>query len=283
MENQSVTTWETFVAGAKQFLNDVAFQYVPKLILGIVVLVIGWKLIKLLNRIMSRAYARHKVDPSLQQFLHSLIDILMKVLLFVTVMGIIGIQMTSFIALLGAAGVAIGMALQGTLQNFAGGVIILLLKPFKVGDFIEQGSYAGFVESIQIFNTTLRTYDGRHVVVPNTELATKSLVNHFDQPQRRVAIDVGLAYGQSVEKAKEVLLKVAADNPLVLQDPKPAFATLEKLADSSLNMRLYAWTLAENYWQTLYSLNEEVYNAFRAEGLEIPFNQMDVHIHDGKN
>lgn len=283
MENQSVTTWETFVAGAKQFLNDVAFQYVPKLILGIVVLVIGWKLIKLLNRIMSRAYARHKVDPSLQQFLHSLIDILMKVLLFVTVMGIIGIQMTSFIALLGAAGVAIGMALQGTLQNFAGGVIILLLKPFKVGDFIEQGSYAGFVESIQIFNTTLRTYDGRHVVVPNTELATKSLVNHFDQPQRRVAIDVGLAYGQSVEKAKEVLMKVAADNPLVLQDPKPAFATLEKLADSSLNMRLYAWTLAENYWQTLYSLNEEVYNAFRAEGLEIPFNQMDVHIHDGKN
>ena len=195
MENQSVTTWETFVAGAKQFLNDVAFQYVPKLILGIVVLVIGWKLIKLLNRIMSRAYARHKVDPSLQQFLHSLIDILMKVLLFVTVMGIIGIQMTSFIALLGAAGVAIGMALQGTLQNFAGGVIILLLKPFKVGDFVEQGSYAGFVESIQIFNTTLRTYDGRHVVVPNTELATKSLVNHFDQPQRRVAIDVGLAYG----------------------------------------------------------------------------------------
>lgn len=283
MENQSVTTWESIVTGAKQFLNDVAFQYVPKLILGIIVLIVGWKLIKLLNHVMNRAYARHKVDPSLQQFLHSLIDILLKVLLFVTVMSIIGIQMTSFIALLGAAGVAIGMALQGTLQNFAGGVIILLLKPFKVGDFIEQGSYAGYVESIQIFNTTLRTYDGRHIVVPNTELATKSLVNHFDQPQRRVAVDVGLAYGQSVEKAKEVLLKVAADNPLVLQEPKPAFATLEKLADSSLNMRLYAWTLAENYWQTLYSLNEEVYNAFRAEGLEIPFNQMDIHIRDGKD
>lgn len=278
MENQTVTTWDTFMTGAKQFLNDVAFQYVPKLILGIIVLIVGWKLIKLLNRIMERAYNRHKVDPSLQKFLHSLIDILLKVLLFVTVMGIIGIQMTSFIALLGAAGVAVGMALQGTLQNFAGGVIILLLKPFKVGDFIEQGSYAGYVESIQIFNTTLRTYDGRHIVVPNTELATKSLVNHFDQPQRRVAIDIGLAYGQSVEKAKEVLLKVAADNPLVLQDPKPAFATLEKLADSSLNMRLYAWTLAENYWNTLYSLNEQVYNAFRAAGLEIPFNQMDVHI-----
>ena len=254
-------------------MNDVAFQYVPKLILGIVVFIVGWKLINLLNKVMKRAYERHKVEPSLQQFLHSLV-----VLLFLTVMGIIGIQMTSFIALLGAAGVAIGMALQGTLQNFAGGVIILLLKPFKAGDYIEQGSYAGFVDSIQIFNTTLRTYDGRHIVVPNTELATKSLVNHFDQPQRRVAIDVGLAYGESVEKAKEVLLKVAADNPLVLQDPKPAFATLEKLGDSALNMRLYAWTLAENYWTALYSLNEEVYNAFCREGLEIPFNQMDVHI-----
>jgi small conductance mechanosensitive channel len=279
MEKITETTWDSFASGAKQFLNNVAFQYVPKLILGIVVFIVGWKLINFLNKFMKRAYDRHKVDPSLQQFLHSLVDILLKVLLFLTVMGIIGIQMTSFIAILGAAGVAIGMALQGTLQNFAGGVIILLLKPFKVGDYIEQGSYAGFVESIQIFNTTLRTYDGRHVVVPNTELATKSLVNHFDQPQRRVAIDVGLAYGQSVEKAKEVLLKVAADNPLVLQDPKPAFATLEKLGDSALNMRLYAWTLAENYWCALYSLNEEVYNAFRREGLEIPFNQMDVHIH----
>lgn len=270
------------MTGAKQFLNDVTFHYVPNLILGIIVFIVGWKLINLLNKVIERAYNRHNVDPSLQHFLHSLVDILLKVMLFLTVMGIIGIQMTSFIALLGAAGVAIGMSLQGTLQNFAGGVIILLLKPFKVGDFIEQGSYAGWVEAIQIFNTTLRTYDGRRIVVPNTELATKSLVNHFDHPQRRVSIDVGLAYGQSVEKAKEVLLKVAADNPLVLQEPKPAFATLEKLGDSSLNMRLYAWTLAENYWTTLYSLNEEVYNAFRAEGLEIPFNQIDVHIRDEK-
>lgn len=278
MENQTVTAFDSFLSGAKQFMNDVVFQYVPKLIVGLIIFIVGWKLIKLLNRVMKRAYERHKVDPSLQQFLHSLVDILLKVLLFVTVMGVIGIQMTSFIAILGAAGVAIGMALQGTLQNFAGGVIILLLKPFKVGDFIEQGSYAGFVETIQIFNTTLRTYDGRHIVVPNTELATKSLVNHFNQPQRRVTIEVGLAYGQSVEKAKEVLLNVAANNPLVLQDPKPAFATLENFGDSSLNMRLYAWTLAEDYWKAIYSLNEQVYNAFRDAGLEIPFNQMDVHI-----
>lgn len=278
MENNNLSTWDSFSSGAKQFLNDVVFQYVPKLIVALIVLFVGWKLINLLNRVMKRAYERHKVDPSLQQFLHSLIDIILKVLLVLTSMGIMGIQMTSFIAILGAVGVAIGMGLQGTLQNFAGGVIILLLKPFKVGDYIEQGSYAGFVESIQIFNTTLRTYDARKIIVPNTELATKSLVNHFNLPQRRIAIQIGVAYGESVDKAKEVLLKVANDNPQVLQEPKPPFATLEKFGESSLNMTLYAWTLPENYWTTLYSLNEEVYAAFRREGIEIPFNQMDVHI-----
>jgi small conductance mechanosensitive channel len=278
MEKNNISTWDSFSAGAKQFLNDVVFQYVPKLIVAVIVLFVGWKLINLLNRVMKRAYDRHKVDPSLQQFLHSVIDIILKVLLVLTAMGIMGIQMTSFIAILGAAGVAIGMGLQGTLQNFAGGVIILLLKPFKVGDYIEQGSYSGFVEGIQIFNTTLRTYDARKIIVPNTELATKSLVNHFNLPQRRIAIPIGVAYGESVDKAKEVLLKVANANPQVLQEPKPPFATLEKFGDSSLNMTLYAWTLPENYWTTLYSLNEEVYAAFRREGIEIPFNQMDVHI-----
>lgn len=282
MEKKDITTWESFASGAKQFLNDIVFQYVPKLVVAGIVLFVGWKLINLLNKMMKRTYERHKVDPSLQAFLHSLIDIILKVLLVLTAMGIMGIQMTSFIAILGAAGVAIGMGLQGTLQNFAGGVIILLLRPFKVGDYIEQGPYAGFVESIQIFNTTLRTYDARKIIVPNTELATKSLVNHFNLPQRRVAIDVGLAYGMSVEKAKEVMLRVAAENPQVLQEPKAPFATLENFGDSSLNMRLYAWTLPENYWTTLYSLNEGIYNAFRKEGLEIPFNQMDVHIRDSE-
>ena len=281
MEKTEMTTWDSFAVGAKQFLNDIVFHYVPKLIVAGIVLFVGWKLINLLNKVMQRAYDRHKIDPSLQHFLHSLVDIILKVLLVITAMSIMGVEMTSFIALLGAAGVAIGMGLQGTLQNFAGGVIILILKPFKVGDYIEQGPYAGFVESIQIFNTTLRTYDARKIIVPNTELATKSLVNHFNLPQRRVSIDVGLAYGMSVEKAKEVMVRVAAENPLVLHEPKGPFATLENFEDSSLHMRLYAWTLPENYWATLYSLNEGIYNAFREEGLEIPFNQMDVHIRDG--
>ena len=191
---------EQFIEAAKKFITDVVFTNVPKIIIALLVLWIGWKLIKVLNRFMNKVYQRHTVDKSLQQFLNSLIDVILKILLFLTVMGIAGIKTTSFVAIVGAAGLAIGMALQGTLQNFAGGVMILLLKPFKVGDFIEQGTYSGFVEKIQIFCTSLRTYDNRIIVVPNTELATKSLVNHFSEPMRRINIRVGIAYGESVEK-----------------------------------------------------------------------------------
>ncbi len=273
---------QEIITAAKTFMTDVLFKGIPKLVIAILVFWIGWKLIKLLNKTLKRSYERHTVDPSLQQFLNSLIDISLKVLLVLTVMGILGIKMTSFVAIVGAAGLAVGMALQGTLQNFAGGVIILLLKPFKVGDYIEQGSYAGFVESIQIFNTTLRTYDNRNIIVPNTELATKSLVNHFNLPTRRVKIAVSIAYGESVDKAREVLLRVANTHPLVLKEPKAPFAPVEELGESSVNMSVYAWCLPENYWTVLYDLNQQVYDALMKEHIEIPFNQLDVHIKTDK-
>ncbi len=273
---------QEIITAAKTFMTDVLFKGIPKLLIAILVFWIGWKLIKLLNKTLKRSYERHTVDPSLQQFLNSLIDISLKVLLVLTVMGILGIKMTSFVAIVGAAGLAVGMALQGTLQNFAGGVIILLLKPFKVGDYIEQGSYAGFVESIQIFNTTLRTYDNRNIIVPNTELATKSLVNHFNLPMRRVKIAVSIAYGESVDKAREVLLRVANTHPLVLKEPKAPFAPVEELGESSVNMSIYAWCLPENYWTVLYDLNQQVYDALMKEHIEIPFNQLDVHIKTDK-
>ena len=273
---------QEIITAAKTFMTDVLFKGIPKLIIAILVFWIGWKLIKLLNKTLKKSYERHTVDPSLQQFLNSLIDISLKVLLVLTVMGILGIKMTSFVAIVGAAGLAVGMALQGTLQNFAGGVIILLLKPFKVGDYIDQGNYAGFVESIQIFNTTLRTYDNRNIIVPNTELATKSLVNHFNLPMRRVKIAVSIAYGESVDKAREVLLRVANTHPLVLKEPKAPFAPVEELGESSVNMSVYAWCLPENYWTVLYDLNQQVYDALMKEHIEIPFNQLDVHIKTDK-
>lgn len=269
---------EDIVAASRTFLSEVLFKYVPQLLLALLILFVGLKLIKLLNKGLQKTYNRRKLDPSLQQFLHSFIDISLKVLLILTVMGIAGIKMTSFVAILGAAGLAVGMALQGTLQNFAGGVIILFLRPFKVGDYIEQGTYEGFVESIQIFNTTLRTYDNRFVVVPNTELATKSLVNHFNLPQRRVTVKVGIAYGESVEHAREVLMRVMAENPYIVQEPKAPAVNVENLGDSSVNLILFAWTPTDTYWQALFSLNEEVYAALGREGITIPFNQVDVHI-----
>lgn len=269
---------EHFINAAKTFLTDVIFKNIPQVLVAILVLFVGLKLIKLLDKILNKAYKKHQVDPSLQQFLNSLINISLKVLLVLAVMGIVGIQMTSFVAIIGAAGLAIGMALQGTLQNFAGGVIILLLRPFKVGDYIEQGSYAGFVDTIQIFCTTLRTYDNRNIIVPNTELATKSLVNHFNLPMRRVKISVGISYGESVEKAREILLTEAKANEMVLQEPKAPNVVVENLGESSVELSLYAWTLPENYWTTLYSLNESVYMAFTKQGVQIPFNQMDIHI-----
>jgi len=269
---------QEIIAAAKTFMTDILFKGIPKLIIALLVFWIGWKLIKVINRALKRAYDRHTVEPSLQQFLNSLIDITLKILLVLTVMGILGIKMTSFVAIIGAAGLGVGMALQGTLQNFAGGVIILLLKPFKVGDYIEQGEYQGFVDSIKIFNTTLRTYDNRNIIVPNTELATKSLTNHFNLPMRRVKISVSIAYGESVDKAREVLLQVANAHPMVLQEPKAPFAPVEELGESSVNMSVYAWCLPENYWKVFYDLNQQVYDTLLKENIEIPFNQLDVHI-----
>lgn len=277
MDKEAIGTMSSFVTGAKSFLNDVVFQYVPKLIVAAVVLFVGLKLIKLLNRIMNRSYDRHNVDKSLRQFLHSLIDVVLKVLLFLTVMGILGIQMTSFIAILGAAGVAVGMALQGTLQNFAGGVIILLLKPFKVGDYIEQGGLEGTVEKIQIFNTTLKTVDNRAVIIPNTDLATKSLINYSALPYRRVTVNVGIAYGEDVELARNTLLKMANSYPTVLDTPQSE-VVVTGLADSSVNLSLFAYVNAPDYMSTLYALNQKTYEALGAAGITIPFNQMDVHI-----
>ena len=271
-------TMEQFIAAAQKFLTDVVFTNLPKIVFALVVLWIGWKLIKLLNKAINKVYERHTVDKSLQQFLNSLIDIGLKILLFLTVMGIAGIKTTTFVAMVGAAGLAIGMALQGTLQNFAGGVMILLLKPFKVGDYIEQGSYKGFVEKIQIFCTHLRTYDNVMIIVPNTDLATKTLSNQFTLQTQRVRVNVAIAYGESVARAEEVLLSVARKHPDVIQEPRAPMVKVEALGESSVNLSLYVWCLPENFWTVTWDMNRQVYEAFMKEGVEIPFNQMDVHI-----
>ncbi|MDO9475601.1 MAG: mechanosensitive ion channel, partial [Pseudohongiella sp.] len=207
-----------------------------------------------------------------------LFNILLKILVYITALGVLGIQMTSFIALLSAAGLAVGLALSGTLQNFAGGVMILFFKYFKVGDFIEGQGHAGTVKEIQIFVTILTTPDNKTIIVPNGPLATGTLVNFSAQATRRVEWTFGIAYGDDVDKAYTVLRRLMNADERILKDPEP-FAGVSALADSSVNIVVRAWVKAEHFWPVFFAMNEQVYKAFATEGLTIPFPQRDVHVY----
>jgi small conductance mechanosensitive channel len=193
----------------------------------------------------------------------------------------VGIQMTSFIAILGAAGLAVGMALSGTLQNFAGGVMILLFRPFKQGDFIDTQGYAGKVKEIQIFNTILITPDNKTVILPNGTLAGTSLINYSTEPTRRVDWTFGISYGDDVDKAKTVIKSLAEADSRILKDPELLVAVSE-LADSSVNLVVRGWVASADYWAVSFAMNENIYKEFNKVGLHIPYPQMDVHIHNNE-
>jgi len=218
------------------------------------------------------------MDESLKPFLKGLVGMLLKALLFISVLGMIGIEMTSFIAILGAVGLAVGMALSGTLQNFAGGVMILIFKPFKIGDFIEAQGYMGVVKEIQIFNTIVTTPDNKTIIIPNGGLSTSSMINYSTEEERRVDWTIGIAYGDDVDKARAVIKRLCDEDSRILKDPE-VFIAVSELADSSVNFAVRAWVKAPDYWGVFFDLNENVYKTFGKEGLNIPFPQMDVHVH----
>ncbi len=258
-------------------LTEIAFTYGPKLIGAIIVWIIGSMVVKWLLKTFSKVMDRKEMDDSLKPFLKSLVSILLKTMLIISVLSMLGIQMTSFIAILGAAGLAVGMALSGTLQNFAGGVVILLFKPYKVGDFIEAQGHIGSVKAIQIFTTVLLEPDNKTVIIPNGPLSTGSVINYSAQPTRRVDFNFGIAYGDSVDKARKILFQLFKDDKRILSDPAP-FVGLKELADSSVNLTARAWVKAEDYWAVFFDINEKTYNTFNDEGINIPFPQMDVHL-----
>lgn len=257
---------------------NLGIEYGPKLIGAILVLLLGLWIIKLITKTVAKLMKKRNVDPSLASFIRSMTNILLKVLLVISVMGMVGIEMTSFIAILGAAGLAVGMALSGTLQNFAGGVIILIFKPFKVGDYIEAQGYAGTVHEIQLFNTLLKTVDNKIVIIPNGGLSTSSMINYSAEPLRRVDWTFGIGYGDDIDKAKAVIFKLIEADKRILKDPEP-FAAVSELADSSVNFAVRVWVKGEDYWGVFFTMNETVYKTFSAENLNIPFPQMDVHVH----
>lgn len=263
-----------------QYLDTLINLFVvwgPKLVGAILVLIVGLALANMIANAINRRMEKKEVDPSLRPFLKSLICTLLKVLVVVSVLGMVGIEMTSFIAILGAAGLAVGMALSGTLQNFAGGVMILIFRPFKVGDVIEAQGFTGSVNAIQIFNTILKTPDNKTVIIPNGGLSTSSMVNYSTEPTRRVDWVFGIAYGDDVDKAKEVLNDLLSANDKVLKDPAP-FVELGELADSSVNFTVRAWVNAADYWTVHFYMLDMVYRKFAEVGLSIPFPQMDVHL-----
>lgn len=252
-------------------------EYAPKVLLALVVLLIGLWVINRLVNVLGKTMEKRKVDESLQPFLKSLIGIGLKAMLVISVAGIVGIETTSFVAVIGAAGLAVGLALQGTLANFAGGVLILMFKPYKVGDLIEAQGHVGWVEEIQIFVTILRTPDTRTVIVPNGAMSNGDITNNSKLGKMRVNLVIGISYDANIKQAREVLLKVMNDHPLVMKDPAPSVGVLE-LGDSSVNLAVHPHCKAEDYWTVYFDVYENGKEALDAANITIPFPQLDVHI-----
>ncbi|MGO2450148.1 mechanosensitive ion channel family protein [Pseudomonas taetrolens] len=244
-------------------------EYGSRVLLALVTLAIGWWLINRVTSKLAHLLALRKADQALQGFISNLANIILKILLVVSVASMIGIQTTSFVAAIGAAGLAIGLALQGSLANFAGGVLILLFRPFKIGDWIEAQGVSGTVDSIQIFHTVLRTGDNKTVIVPNGNLSNGIITNYNRQPTRKVVL--GVDYDADLQKVREVLLTLA-DDPRVLKDPEPV-AVVTALGDSAITVSLRVWVSTPDYWDVLFMFNERSRDRLKAAGVDIPFPQ----------
>lgn len=262
-----------------------AISFCKNLIVAAIVFYVGSRLIKLVTRLVTKALERSKVDSSLYSFLTSIVNVALWLVLAIIIISIFGIETSSFIALFASAGMAIGMALSGTLQNFAGGVMVLLFKPYKVGDFIEAQGYAGTVKEIQIFNTIIRTNDAQTVIIPNGVLSTGMLKNYSTEPYRRVDLDFQFAYGTDYNKVKEAIAEIQQRSPLIAQKPvaeAPAVAApwvgLTKLGDSGVVATTRQWCKSADYWTVAGYMNETVYQELKERGFMFPFNRMDVNI-----
>lgn len=261
--------WQKFV--------EMAMGYGPKVILALITLFVGLKVIRVIHKLMVRGLRKGKFDESLITFLSSLLDWGLKILLFISIASMLGVETTSFIAVIGAAGLAVGLALQGTLANFAGGALILIFRPYKVGDLIDVENYLGHVESIEIFVTKLVTLDNKTVIIPNGSISNGNIVNYSAKGKIRVDLVVGVSYGADIKRAKEVMMKTLLEDSRVLRDPQPTVAVLE-LADSSVNFAVRPWCNPAIYWDVYFDSLENCKIALDKAGIQIPFPQRDVHL-----
>lgn len=255
---------------------DFAWRILPNIILALIILIVGLYVIRFLNRMVRKFFEHRDYDLALESFLQSFISIALKIILFVLVITQLGVQSSSLIAMIGAAGLAIGLALQGSLSNFAGGVLILLFKPFKVGDWISAQGVDGSVKEITIFYTKLNTFGNQIAVIPNGQLSNNNVINYNAMPTRRDNIKVGIGYSSDIKLAKEIMLQICAENENILKDPAPE-VYVDALADSSVNLSLRFWAENSVFWAAHFHVIEETKRRFDEAGIEIPFPQRVVH------
>lgn len=250
---------------------------IVRIAIACVIFYVGRWIVRRLTTVIHKIFIKRDVEASLATFLLSLVNITMTFILIIIVISFLGIDTTSFIAIFASAGLAVGMALSGTLQNFAGGVLVLLLKPYRVGDFIEAQGQTGTVKAITFFSTVLATPDNKNIILPNGGMSTGIINNYSKENIRRVDWTFGIAYGDDYDKAKATIASLLEADDRVMKDPA-YFIALGALADSSVNITVRAWVASEDYWGVFFDMNEKVYKTFPKEGLNIPFPQMDVHL-----
>ena len=260
---------------------NIVMKYGGQLLIAIITLVVGLWIIGRLMKGMKKIFQARDLDAGLQAFLISLSGIALKVMLVISVISMLGVKMTSFIAVLGAAGLAIGLALSGSLQNFAGGVMVLIFKPFKVGDYITAQGHSGTVKDIQIFHTILNTPDKKTIILPNGPLSTGAMTNFSTEPQRRVDFTFGIGYGDDIDKARQVIREVIDKDERIFKDPEPFIAVME-LSESSVNLVVRVWANATDYWGIFFDMQEAIKKEFDNQGINIPFPQRDVHLYQTK-
>jgi small conductance mechanosensitive channel len=258
-------------------LQQALTEYGPSVVAAVVVLVVGWILARILTGVTRRLMSRAGVDDTLSSFLSNLVYMALIALVLISALGQLGVETTSFAAVLGAAALAIGFALQGSLANFAAGVMIMFFRPFKAGDFIEAGGETGVVEQVQVFATQIRTGDNKQIIVPNAAITGGSIINYSAKETRRVDLVIGIGYDDDIKLAKNVLEEIVASDERVLADPAPTIAVSE-LGDSSVNLVVRPWVATSDYWPVLFNLTERIKLTFDERGISIPFPQRDVHV-----
>ncbi len=260
-------------------LSELLSSFGISLFIALSILIIGRQVVKILIKVISTALERSNTEDTVRIFVTNLLNTLLMIVVFIAAINQLGIQTTSIIAVLGAAGLAIGLALQGSLSNFAAGILIVIYRPYKVGDYIQADNHLGTVDDIQIFSTVLKTPDNKLVIVPNGSIMNGSIVNFSNQDKRRVDIIASCSYEDDIDKVKSVLADILSKDDRILKEPKPRIAVSE-LADSSVNFIVRPWVKNSDYIDVYYSLLEEIKKRFDREGIAIPYPQTDVHIHN---